>query len=273
MSFAARTACAAAAFMLASLGGRAAAGDVAVDLTVGMESTSVFRGYRAQRLNPNPYLVLDLEWDALYAGLYAAPVAFGEEENAILMGYAGYAPSAAGLEFDFGMGVYAFPDSHVFEIDADGDGSTDHAGRKGLVEPYAGVARAAGGFVIEAFVFYTPDNLGETGPGWYASAEAEQVLGEGFALVGAYGVSRFNDDRLNDDYDDWRVSLEKSLFGFDLKLRYSDTVGAPGPDNRTLALVVERPFSLLSSAHEDDQTFEKVRNRWIIDKCRLRAGR
>ncbi|NWG70907.1 MAG: hypothetical protein HXY23_04750 [Parvularculaceae bacterium] len=261
-----------AAGLLAALS-PAAAGGLTIDLTAGVESTSVFRGYRARRLNPNPYAVLDLEQGPLYAGLYAAPAAFGPETNALLTGYAGWLPVVAGFELDLGVGYYAFPDSRVYEIDSDGDGLADHSGRKGLIEPYAGFAREVAGLAVEAFVFYTPDSLGETGPGWYGSAEVARELGEGISLVAGYGVSRFNNDQLNDDYDDWRVAVEKSLFGFDLKLRYSDTVGALGSDNRTLSLIVERPFGVLGSARRDEEDFDKIRNRFIIDKCRLMAGR
>ncbi len=251
----------------------AAEGYYVVEATFGLESTAVFRGYRAQRLNPNPYVSLDVEWRTLYAGLYAAPVAFGDEENAMLFGYAGFAPIVSGFEFDFGAGYYAFPDSHVFEFDVDGDGLADHSGHKGLVEPYAGVARTLGGLELSGFVFYTPDTLGQSGQAWYARVEAEQALPHGFIFGAGYGVSRFNEDRLNDDYDDWTVSVEKTFYGFDLKLRYSDTVGALGPDNRTLALVVERPLTLFSSDRDRDRREEKIRNRWIIDKCRLRGAR
>jgi len=264
-------ACAAALLALGAVPG--AASDMALELTAGIETTSVFRGYRAQRLNPNPYAVLDLERGALYAGLYAAPVAFGPETNALLTGYAGWLPSFAGFDFDLGVGYYAFPDSRNYEVDIDGDGLTDHSGRKGLIEPYAGLAREAAGVAVEAFVFYTPDSLGEAGPGWYGSAEATKDVGKGFALVAGYGVSRFDNDQLNDDYDDWRVMIEKSVLGFDLKLRYSDTVGALGPDNRTLSLVIERPLGVFSPAAADDRAQEKIRNRFIIDKCRLMAGR
>jgi uncharacterized protein (TIGR02001 family) len=246
---------------------------VLVETTLGFESTSVFRGYRAQRLNPNPYASLDFEYKAYYAGLYAAPVAFGAEENALLYGYAGYAPVLAGFEFDLGVGYYAFPDSHVYEFDVDGDGVVDHSGRKGLFEPYAGLARAFGGLEASAFVFYTPNSLGESGSAWYGRVEAEQALPEAFILAGSYAQSRFENDRLNADYDDWSVWLEKSVYGFDLKLRYSDTIGAPGPDNRTLALVVERPFAIFSSARADERRRDKLRNRWIVDKCRLGARR
>ncbi len=250
----------------------ASAGGLTIELTTGVETTSVFRGYRAQRLNPNPYAVLDLERGAFYAGLYAAPVAFGPETNALLTGYAGWLPAIAGFNLDLGVGYYAFPDSRIYQIDSDGDGLTDHSGRKGLVEPYAGFAREAAGVEIEAFAFFTPDSLGETGPGWYGSIEASTVLGQGISLVAGYGVSRFDNDRLNDDYDDWRVMLEKQVFGFDLKLRYSDTVGALGPDNRTLSLIIERPFGLMTRSIADARD-EKIRNRFIIDKCRLMAGR
>jgi uncharacterized protein (TIGR02001 family) len=251
----------------------AAAAAFVVDLTAGVESTSVFRGYRAQRLNPNPYLGLDLEYAAAYAGLYAGPVAFGEETNVFLYAYGGYAPGLSGVDFDLGLGVYAFPDSRVFEFDVDGDGAADHAGRKGLVEPYAGAERRFGPATLSLFGFFTPETLGESGAASYLRAETEIAGPRGFALVAGYGRSRFKDDRLNDDYDDWSVALEKSVLGFDVRLRYSDTVGAPGPDNRTLALVVERPFRLFSSDGRRASLGEKIRNRFGFDKCRLGAAR
>lgn len=262
----------AAVFVAAAPAGAAGA-DFAVDLTGGVESTSVFRGYRAARLNPSPSLALDLEYALAYAGLYAAPVAFGVETNALLYAYGGYAPSLAGFNFDLGLGVYAFPDSEDFAFDVDGDGAADHQGRKGLIEPYAGAERGIGPATLSVFGFFTPDTLGESGAATYLRAEASFAGPAGVSLVAGFGRSRFSDKRLNDDYDDWSAALEKSVLGFDLSLRYSDTVGALGSDNRTLAIVVERSFGLYSSEARRARRGEKIRNRFTFDKCRLGAAR
>jgi uncharacterized protein (TIGR02001 family) len=259
--------------------GASSAGDLpagthfAVTLTLALESTSAFRGYRARRLNPNPSAALDIEYAAAYAGLFAAPVAFGADTNALLYGFAGYAPSLAGVNFDFGAGYYAFPDSTQATFDVDGDGVVDHSGGKGLFEAYGGLARAFGPIELSGLVFYSPNSFGESGPGFYGRAEAEATLPEGFGLTLGYGLSRFNDDILNDDYDDWSASLSRDVLGLSLTLRYSDTVGALGPDNRTFALVVEAPFTLLSSGGRRARMEEKLRNRWIVEKDRLRPGR
>lgn len=271
---------AAAAFAVIFVASPAAAGEgpaaplaFSVDLTGGVESTSVFRGYRAQRLNPNPYLALELEYGETYAGLYAGPVAFGPETNVFLYGFGGYAPSLGGFGLDFGVGAYAFPDSKDFAFDVDGDGAADHQGRKGLIEPYAGAERAIGPATLSVFGYFTPDTLGESGAASYQRGEASVAGPGGLSLVAGYGRSRFADKRLNDDYDDWSVALEKSVYGFDLKLRYSDTVGALGPDNRTFALVVERSFNLFARDGRRRRMDDKIRNRFGFDKCRLGAAR
>ena len=244
-----------------------------LDLTGGFESTSAFRGLRSRRLNPNPYLQLDFEISDAYLGLYGAPVAFGAETDALIYAYGGYAPTIAGFDLDIGIGVYAFPDSRIYEFDLDGDGVTDHSGRKGLIEPYAGLKRVVGPVELSVVAFASPNSLGDSGRAFYYRGEAEFALPEDFSFVAGYGASRFRDRLLNDDYDDWSVALKKSVLGFDLKLRYSDTVGAVGLDNRTLALVVERGFSLFSRETRRGRTPEKIRNRFTFDKCRLGAAR
>lgn len=241
--------------------------------TVAVDSVGVFRGIKARRLNPSVYAEMEIALGRFYGGLFAQPTGFETETVPLLYGYAGLTPSALGFDFDLGAGYYAFPGSAPHEIDIDGDGVTDHAGKKELFEPYAGVARAFGIVEAEFFAFYTPSNFGRTGAAWYYAGEATIPIAHGFDFVAHYGASEFANDVFNDDYSDYSVSIEKSLYGFDFALRYSNAADLAGGDEEAVIFSIEREFPLVSDDGRAGKRYRKIRNDFVIDKARLRGVR
>lgn len=268
-----RRAASAAVFALACAATPAAAAgftlmspDTEVTTTVGVDTISVFRGVRSRRLNPNPQVFVDYARERLYAGLYAAPVAFGPETDLLLTPYAGVTPRVGSVDFDIGAGAYLFPGGRPFVYDV--PGRPPQSGHKRLVEPYAGVKRAFGSAELSGFVFYTPDTIGEAGPAWYGRAQVEADLPFALEAGANFGVSRYRDVELNPDYEDYSAWLGREVRGFDLRLTWSDALRLPGPSNAVLSFRIERQFTLRRT-HKDYMD-RKISNRFVIDKSRLR---
>jgi uncharacterized protein (TIGR02001 family) len=241
--------------------------------TLSVDSVGVFRGIKARRLNPSVYAELELVLGKFYGGLFAQAVGFENETVPLFYGYAGWTPSALGFDFDLGAGYYSFPGSSLYEIDIDDDGVTDHAGKKELVEPYAGLARSFGFAEAEFYAFYTPSNFGRTGEAWYYAGDITVPVAKGFDFVAHYGASEFANDVLNDDYSDYSVGLEKSHWGFDFALKYSNAADLAGGDEEAVIFSISRDFTLASSERRMDRRMKKIRNDFVIDKARLRGVR
>jgi uncharacterized protein (TIGR02001 family) len=241
--------------------------------TLAVDSVGVFRGIKSRRLNPSVYAEFEIARGPFYGGLFAQPVGFEGETVPLLYGYAGWTPSAFGFFFDLGAGYYAFPGSAPHEIDVDHDGLTDHSGKKELFEPYAGFAKEIGPVEAEFFAFYTPSNFGRTGDAWYYAGDITVPVAHGFDFVAHYGASEFQNDVFNDDYADYFVGVEKSLWGFDFTLKYSNAADLAAGDEEAVVFSVEREFTLASGERRMDRRMQKVRNDFVIDKSRLRGVR
>ncbi|MDZ7627560.1 MAG: TorF family putative porin [Parvularculaceae bacterium] len=266
--FCARAVALAVAFCLgAVLPARAA--DYSVTAALGLETTGAFRGVKSRKLNPSVYGYLEIAYGEGLFGVFSNPVSIAGETNALVLGYALWKPTLGKFDVEAGARYYSFPDSSDFTFDFDDDGVVDHRGHKGLFEAQAGVRRKFEGGRVHIRAFYTPDGFAETGPAWYVSNELRADLPFGVEARGAVGVSRFSDKRFNENYIDYDAGLYKSMFGFDMFLRYSDTAGLSGPDNSVVVFGIERALSLASSAAREDRRYDKIRNDWRIDKARL----
>lgn len=260
---------AAALALCLGLAAPARAADYSVAAALGLETTGAFRGVKSRKLNPSVYGYLEIAYGDGLFGVFSNPVSIAGETNALVLGYGLWKPSLGKVDFEAGGRYYAFPDSSDFTFDFDDDGVVDHRGRKGLFEAQGGVRRNFDGGRVHIRAFYTPDGFARTGPAWYFNNELRADLPFGLEARGAVGVSRFSDKRFNENYIDYDAGLYKSMFGFDMFLRYSDTAGLAGPDNSVVVFGIERSFSLASSSAHDDRRFEKIRNDWRIDKARL----
>lgn len=260
---------AAALALCPGLAAPARADDYSVTAALGLETTGAFRGVKSRKLNPSVYGYLEIAYGEGLFGVFSNPVSIAGETNALVLGYALWKPSIGRFDFEAGGRYYSFPDSSDFTFDFDDDGVVDHRGHKGLFEAQAGVRRKFDGGRVHVRAFYSPDGFAETGPAWYFNNEVRADLPFGIEARGAVGVSRFSDKRFNENYIDYDAGLYKSLAGFDMFLRYSDTAGLAGPDNSVVVFGIERALSLDSSGARERRRYEKIRNDWQIDKARL----
>lgn len=245
------------------------AADYELSGAVGLESNSAFRGTLGDGFRPASYGYLEFLRGETLIGVFANPVKIQGETGPLILGYGAWKPSAGEFDFEIGARRYWFPGSSDFTFDFGHDGVIDHAGAKGLVEATAGVRRRWDGGRLHLRGYYTPNGFADTGPSFYVNGEARKTVAYGFEARGAIGVSRFRDNRYNDDYVDYRVGVHKSLRGFDMSLRYSNTAGLAGAKNSVVIFGIERNFSLAASSGASDDRFNKIRNDWMYDKSLL----
>jgi uncharacterized protein (TIGR02001 family) len=243
-------------------------GETPLDIytTFAVDSVGVFRGVKSDRLNPAVWASLDIEWSDFYAGVFGQPTGFETETVPLFYGYGGFAPTFRGVDFNVGASYYAFPWSSPAEFDVDADDIVDHSGRKGLFEAFGGLSKDLGFAEIEALAFYSPNMYGETGRAWYFAGEVSAPLPKGFTFAAHYGASEFAQDQYNDDYSDYAVGIEKSLFGFDMSLKYSNVADLAGADEAAVVFSISREFSIFSTGKRREGRMDKIRNNWVVNK-------
>ncbi len=201
---------------------------------VALTTNYIFRGVSQTDDGPAIQGGFDIGHGIFYAGTWASSVDFRDDTTMELDLYAGIAPEYNNVSFDFGVILYAYPDSPELTT-----GSQD------FVELYGGVSAPVGPFEVGGSVAYSPDFYGEIGDAFYYQFTAGLDLSEfteidGLGIDGAYGFSRFDDDSLGDDYDDFNIGITFSAFGLDFDARYSDTTGRSGADDDTFAFTVSK---------------------------------
>lgn len=202
---------------------------------VALTTNYVFRGVTQTDDGPAIQGGFDYANGIFYAGTWASSVDFGDDTTMELDLYAGISPEVNNVTFDFGVIYYAYPDSPDLAT-----GSQD------FVEVYAGASAPVGPVEIGGSIAYSPDFYGEIGDAIYYQLTARVDLSEqtgidGFGIDGGYGFSRFDNDMLGDDYDDWNVGATASAFGLDFDLRYHDTSGLAGGEE-AVVFTVSRTF-------------------------------
>lgn len=242
--------------------------EIVVTGTLGVDTTSVFRGIKSTKLNPSVFGNLIVERGDLYGGVYSNPSSIQGEVRPFVIGYANYAPRIGAFDVDVGGRYYAFIDSSDFSFDLDRDGVIDHTGRKGFFETFASVSRNFGDVQARTRVYYAPDVFAETGGSLYVNTRLKALLGNGFDVRADVGISEFEREQFNDEYVDYGIGIYKSLFGFSLSVRYSDTVGLAGSDDRVVSFSIERDFTLRAGNKRREYLKRKIRNYdWSGDKA------
>lgn len=271
-----RRGCAVAVVLTVGCISSTAAGDRStyeVTAVLGVDSTSVFRGTKSQKLNPSVYGVFEIERGEIYGGIYASPTSIQNELTSLLVGYWGYTQSVAGVDWTVGGRYYSFPGTSDFAFDLDNDGTPEKIGRKGLLEVYLKAKKSLGPVTVAMAGNFSPDTFGETGKAYYVVGSADIDIGDGFELRGHLGRSLHEDQIYNDNYTDYAAGVYKSLFGLDLFLRYSNTAGLAGADNSVFVFGVEKAWTVASSEIDYDRYLRhKIRNDIRIDKLLLRGG-
>jgi uncharacterized protein (TIGR02001 family) len=203
---------------------------------VALTTDYVFRGISQTDNGPAIQGGFDYTQDMFYIGTWGSSVDFGDDTTMELDIYAGVSPTINNINLDFGVIYYAYPDSPELAT-----GSQD------FVELYGGASVPIGSMLeVGGSVAYSPDFYGEIGDAFYYQLTAavdlsEQTGIEGFGIDGGYGFSRFNDDMLGDDYDDWNIGVTASFVGLDFDLRYTDTTGLAGNDS-SVVFTVSKSF-------------------------------
>ncbi|NOX83224.1 MAG: hypothetical protein GXP06_09620 [Alphaproteobacteria bacterium] len=248
--------------------------EFAIMAGLGVVTVSVFRGVKSIKLNPSVYGFIEIERGDIYGGMVTTPSSIAGEIRPFVLGYGGYAPSVGAFDFNIGARYYAFPASSPFDFDLDADGVIDHSGRKGFYEGFAGATREFGKLQVRARAFYAPNVFGETGGAAYANARVRAPIAHGFDVRADFGVSAFERSQFNDDYVDYSVGIFKTLHGFDMFVRYSDTSGLAGSDDRVVVFGIEKAWSLAEDAAKHSYLRRKIRNRhWGADNAVFRNNR
>ena len=242
--------------------------DYAVGIIAGVDSVGVNRGNRSRDLNPSTFAALEIEVEDFLGGVVMTPTRIAGELRPLAIGYVEYRPRIDQYRVFVGARYYAFIDSSDFDFDIDSDGVIDKTGRKGFYEANLGVRRYFKKGEATLRAFYSPNVFGETGDALYVAASGKLYLGGPWSLRGHVGVSEFNDPRFNKDYWNYAVGVYTSFKGFDVFVRYSDTVNVDGPTDRIVVVGFERYLSLKSSGSAD-APFGKILNDLIIDKAYL----
>jgi len=157
---------------------------------------------------------IDLEGaNGFYVGGWASTIDFGSasEANLEIDAYAGYAFSAAGLDFDVGGIYYAYPD------DSDLD----------FFELYGKVSKTYEALTVGGSLNWDPDN--ET---LYGDVSAGVSLSETVSLSVGYG-SYF--EGLG-EYSNWNFGGDVALGPVSLGVRYYDNDGAGAEENISFSL-------------------------------------
>lgn len=249
-------------------------GDYEVSAAFAVDSIGVFRGQKSTSLNPTVSATLSIEVGDAYAGVYATPTKIAGETRPLVLGYGGYGFDTGPFDWTVGARYYAFLDSSDFVIDLDKDGNPENVGRKGFFEGYVGAGVEIGGIDVTANVFYSPDIFGETGPAAYIIGALKAPLIYEIDLRAQIGRSEFADIRLNSEYTDYAVGLYREVAGIDVFVRYSDTLGVDGVDDRVLVVGFEKSWTLLSSDARRERAQRKILNTIVFDKSLfVRANR
>ncbi len=208
------------------LAGTATAQESDGELTANVALTTnyIYRGVSQTDDGPAIQGGFDYTHGIFYAGTWASSVDFGDDTTMEIDFYGGLAPEWNTVTFDIGVLYYAYPDSPDLPT-----------GSQNFVEVYGGASAPVGPFEVGGTVSYSPDFYGEIGDAFYYQATVGLDLTEhtgldAFGIDAAYGFSRFDDDLLGDDYDDFNVGATASALGLDFDLRYFGTTGLAGND-------------------------------------------
>ncbi|NOX94749.1 MAG: hypothetical protein GXP04_06515 [Alphaproteobacteria bacterium] len=243
--------------------------DYDIGVAFGVDSVSVFRGQKSSSLNPSVSAIVTVERGDFFGGMFVTPSKIAGEVRPFVLGYVGYGSSIGEFDWNVGGRYYSFPDSSDFVIDLDKDGIPENVGRKGFYEGLVGASIPIGEATLSANVFYSPNVFGETGGAVYISGGLKIPIGAEFDLRGTIGFSEFANDLFNEDYMDYAIGIHREFIGLDMFLRYSDTLGFPGVDDRVLVFGVEKSWTLASSDKDRDRRNRKIHNNMAIDKSQI----
>jgi uncharacterized protein (TIGR02001 family) len=208
-----------------------------VTVNGGLTTDYVFRGQSQSDEGPSVFAGLDIAYGMFYAGFWAASVddfvSFGNIEIDV---YTGIKKSYNGVDFDFGVIYYAYPD----------DGYPVNVSYLELKA--AASAKVWRDITLTGTVFWSPDYTLETGSTWTFEGKAAAPLPIwGLTVSGAFGHVTSEDENGafafnfgDDSYNYWNVGLSKTFREkFTVDVRYWGTDADPS-DSLANKLVDDR---------------------------------
>ena len=187
-------------------------------------SDYMFRGFSQTREDPAFQLSFDATYGIFYAGVWGSNIDFDEanafKEDIEIDFYAGITPTLGSVTFDLGVLYYFYP------------GVDDNAlgGEADYVELKAGAKTTiAEKLALAGYVYWTPDNFGETGSVVTLEGSANYTLPEVWKFTptvgGTLGFAKAENDIFGggDDYVYWNAGLALAIEKFTFDFRYWDT--------------------------------------------------
>jgi uncharacterized protein (TIGR02001 family) len=180
-----------------------------VTFNLGANNDYVFRGISQSDEDPSVFGGVDASVGALYAGLWASNVDFGNGTDAEIAAYAGIRPKLSSVTLDFGAIYYGY-------VDAPRNAHQDYWEAKAAASVPAGPA------TLGAALYYSPEFFGRGGEAWYYEASAAVAIpNTRFSVDGVVG--RQNHEK-SPDYTTWNAALGYAVDEhLKLEIRYWDT--------------------------------------------------
>lgn len=215
-----------AALASAAFAGAANAEDreFAWSMTVGGTSDYIFRGFSQTAEDPAFQMSLDATYGIFYAGIWGSNIDFdaanGFNEKAEIDLYAGITPTMGPVTFDLGVLYYWYPGFNDGVLGAEADYVELKAGAKGTV---------AEKLALAGYVYWTPDNFGETGSVVTLEGSANYTLPEVWKFTptigGTVGTALAENDIFGggDSYVYWNAGLALAIEKITFDFRYWDT--------------------------------------------------
>jgi len=170
----------------------------------------------------------DAESSSFYVGAWGSSVDFGDDTTMEIDFYGGFTPNVGAVSLDLGVIYYAYPDS------------PDNPDQN-FVEAYLGGETSAGeSITLSGSISYSPDFYLEVGDAIYATIGGAFAVNDTISIDANVGFSRFDNDVLADDYDDYNIGVTGSAFDFGWDVRFHDTSGLAGGDDESIVATISK---------------------------------
>ncbi len=188
--------------------------DIETSANVKLSTDYIYRGVSQTSGGPAISGGFDAAAGLFSAGLWASSVDFGDDTTMELDIYADYAPSFAGLDFDFGVLAYLYPDSPKGQ---------------NFVEFHGGASKDIGPLTLGASYAFSPGFYANAGDAGYLALDASWTINDTWSISGGYGYQEFYQAaKGGDSYSDINIGVTFSLKGFDFDLRFHDAFALAG---------------------------------------------
>lgn len=193
-------------------------------MTLAGTSDYVFRGFSQTQEDPAFQMSIDATYGIFYMGVWGSNIDFdsanGFDENIEIDFYAGITPEVGPVTFDLGVLYYWYPGFNDGVLGGEADYVELKAGAKTTI---------AEKLALAGYVYWTPDNFGETGDVVTLEGSANYTLPEVWKFTptvgGTLGYATAENDIFGggDDYTYWNGGIALAVDKFTFDFRYWDT--------------------------------------------------